>query len=169
MNFQLFNAGKLSFRPGDVIVDSISCLPVLDPLSNENAGGGPDLFTRAQHAVTLTLPFIETALVHLATGIPGQNQRGMNAAPQRAARFRKRLLQSKPSFRLMNYLPLVKSQQKTVHWLVLAETMDLAISPLSLVAVGLIQPFVRHHTLPIASREITSVQECCSNSFNFTG
>lgn len=61
---------------GNVIVDSISCLPVLDPLTNENAGRSPGLFTRAQHAITVPLPITETALVHLTAGIPGQSAQG---------------------------------------------------------------------------------------------
>lgn len=61
-------------RPGDVIVDAISCLPVMDPLANENAGGSPGQLTGAQHAVTVTLAITKAALVHLATGIPGTDQ-----------------------------------------------------------------------------------------------
>lgn len=60
-------------RPGDVIVDSVSCLLVIDPLANENAGGRLGQLTGAQHAVTVPLPITETALVHLATGIPWEN------------------------------------------------------------------------------------------------
>lgn len=58
------------FRPCDVIVDAISCPLVVDPLPDENAGGIPRQFPRAQHAVTVPLPITETALVHLATCIP---------------------------------------------------------------------------------------------------
>lgn len=61
---------EVLFRPGDVIVDAVSCLPVLDPLANENTGGIPGQFTRAQHAVTVALVITETALVHLAAGVP---------------------------------------------------------------------------------------------------
>lgn len=58
------------FRPCDVIVDAISCLLVVDPLPDENTGGIPRQFPRAQHAITVPLPIAETALVHLATCIP---------------------------------------------------------------------------------------------------
>lgn len=61
------------FRPCDVIVDAISCLLVVDPLPDENTGGIPRQFPRAQHAVTVPLPIAETALVHLATCIPEYN------------------------------------------------------------------------------------------------
>lgn len=63
-------------RPGDVVMNSISCLPVVDPLANENAGGSPGQLTGAQHAVTVTLAVTETALVHLATGVPGKDKYG---------------------------------------------------------------------------------------------
>lgn len=58
------------YLPGDVIVHSVSCLLVMDPVANENAGGLLDQLTRAQHAITVPLPIAETAFVHLATGIP---------------------------------------------------------------------------------------------------
>lgn len=56
--------------PGDVIVHSVSCLLVMDPVADENAGGLFGQLTGAQHAVTVPLPVTEAALVHLATGIP---------------------------------------------------------------------------------------------------
>lgn len=43
----------------------------------------------------------------------------------------------------------------SVYWLVLAKTMDLAFSPLSLVGVGFVQKFVRNYTLSIAGKKST--------------
>lgn len=44
----------------------------MNPLSNKNAGGGPGQSPGAEHAVTMTLAFEKTALIHLASGIPTQ-------------------------------------------------------------------------------------------------
>lgn len=56
--------------PGDVIIHSISCLLVMDPVADENAGGLLPQLPRAQHAITVSLPVAETAFIHLAAGVP---------------------------------------------------------------------------------------------------
>lgn len=45
----------------------------MDPVSDENAGGLLPQLPGAQHAVTVSLPFAETAFIHLAAGVPERN------------------------------------------------------------------------------------------------
>lgn len=68
-SLQVFSTSKCNL-PGDVIVHAVSCLLVMDPVADENAGGLFGQLTGAQHAITVPLPVTEAALVHLATGIP---------------------------------------------------------------------------------------------------
>lgn len=42
----------------------------MDPVADENTGGLLPQLPGAQHAVTVPLPFAETAFIHLAAGIP---------------------------------------------------------------------------------------------------
>ena len=64
---------KAEILPGNVIVHPVSCLLVVDPVANENAGRLLVQLTRAQHAVAVPLPLTEAAFVHLTVGIPRQS------------------------------------------------------------------------------------------------
>lgn len=115
--------------PGDVIIDAVSRLLVVDPVANENAGGCLGQPTGAQHAVAVALSIAEAAFVHLSVGVPADTRTGMKQGLR--VRLCPVLLSSVSGF-CRSYL------------LELAESMDLAISPLALVAVGLVQLFVGH-------------------------
>lgn len=169
------------YRPGDVIVDSVSCLLVVDPVTKENAGGCLGQPAGAQHAVTVPLSIAETAFVHLAISIPtqthGNTQKHKHLPP--ACLCADQGNQSPGSVILnicignehmcpatlvcptytLNINPVLlcmslRSQEKIVYWLVLAKSMDLAFFPLSLVAVWLVQFFVRYYALSIAGNHM---------------
>lgn len=42
----------------------------MDPVADEDAGGLLPQLPRAQHAVTVSLSIAETALIHVAAGVP---------------------------------------------------------------------------------------------------
>lgn len=45
----------------------------MDPVADEDTGGLLPQLPGAQHAVTVPLPFAETAFIHLAAGVPERN------------------------------------------------------------------------------------------------
>lgn len=54
----------------DVIKDPVSCFLVLQPLADEDAGGGRVVLPAAQHAVAVSHAVLEGPVVDLTTGIP---------------------------------------------------------------------------------------------------
>lgn len=54
----------------DIIKDSVSCFLVLQPLADEDAGGGGVELPAAQHAVAVTQAVLEGTIVNLAAGVP---------------------------------------------------------------------------------------------------
>ena len=54
----------------DIVKDSVAGLLVLQPLACEDAGGGRVEFAAAQHAMAVSHPILEGAIVNLTTGIP---------------------------------------------------------------------------------------------------
>lgn len=55
---------------GDVIEDAVAGLPVLQPLPDEDAGGGGVEFAAAQHAVAVAHVVLEASVVDLTAGVP---------------------------------------------------------------------------------------------------
>lgn len=133
--------------PGDVVIHSIASLLVMDPVADENAGGLLCQLPRAQHAVTVPLPAAETALIHLAAGVPDRISTPwwprLHQKPWWWAEY------SGPS------LSVELQLNKMLHPLVFAITVDLPISPVSVVTVGLVQLFVGYYTLPVTGKETT--------------
>lgn len=137
-------------RPGDVIIHSISCLPVLDPFSNEDTSWCPGLFTRAQHAITMSLSVTETALVHLTTGVSEGLSRA--TSEDRGLKCKQVTLVEIKSNQVLN------RSHMTVFLPVFAKTMNPALSPLSLVNVWLILFLIRYNNLPVTKKKTSNTQ-----------
>lgn len=54
----------------DIIEDAVAGLLVLQPLADEDAGGGGIELAAAQHAVTVTHAVLEGPVVNFPAGIP---------------------------------------------------------------------------------------------------
>lgn len=59
----------------DVIEDAVASLLVLQPLANEDAGGGGVELAAAQHAVAVSHAVLEGSIVNFTAGIPADTRR----------------------------------------------------------------------------------------------
>lgn len=59
----------------DIIEDSIAGLLVLQPLANEDTGGGSVELATAQHAVAVSHAVLEGSIVNFTAGIPADRRR----------------------------------------------------------------------------------------------
>ncbi len=62
----------------DIIEDSVAGLLVLQPLANEDTGGGGVELATAQHAVTVSHAVLEGSVVNLTAGVPADRRRRVN-------------------------------------------------------------------------------------------
>lgn len=60
----------------DVIEDAVASLLVLQPLANEDAGGGGVELAAAQHAVAMSHAVLEGSIVNFTAGIPADTEEG---------------------------------------------------------------------------------------------
>lgn len=59
----------------DVIKDAVASLLVLQPLANEDAGGGGVELAAAQHTVAVSHAVLEGSIVNFTAGIPADTRR----------------------------------------------------------------------------------------------